>query len=172
MDNKLNQLCEFPLEQEWKLVYRATRDGFSSDEFHYHCVGIANTLSIIKSEHGNVFGGFAEKKWVLPCKNSKWIEDRNAFIFSLINKDNEPFKAKLMDDGGKKAIYSSSCRGLGFGEDFFISSYSNSNSTSSSNFGVSYKHPNYHYGSDKAKMILAGSYHFLTTEIEVFTKIK
>jgi hypothetical protein len=174
LKNKLYEVCEFPLEQELKLVYRATRDGFNSDEFHNRCDGIANTLSVIKSEHGNVFGGFTEKEWRSDNNNNnnEWTEDPNAFIISLVNKENEAFKAKNFNNG-QNAISCSSSRGptFGAGVDFYIATDSNANKASLSNFGKSYKHSNFLYGTENAKNILAGSSHFATTEIEVFTKI-
>jgi hypothetical protein len=43
------------------------------------------------------------------------------------------------------------------------------NQQSSSNFGHTYQlPPGYVYNSEQAKNLLAGQYHFLTTEIEVF----
>jgi len=56
------------------------------------------------------------------------------------------------------------------GYDLVISSDSNSNQTSYSNFGYSYKHADYQQGTTKAKSILAGSYNFQTLEIEVFVR--
>jgi hypothetical protein len=43
-----------------------------------------NTLRVIKSENGNIFGGYTTKAW-----DSNWesVTDPNAFIFSLINKE-------------------------------------------------------------------------------------
>jgi hypothetical protein len=43
------------------------------------CDGIANTITIIKSEHGNIFGGFTKKIW-------DYFVDPKAFIFSKVNK--------------------------------------------------------------------------------------
>ncbi len=54
------------------------------------------------------------------------------------------------------------------GLDFCIACCSNSNKNSESEFGNSYKHPDYPL---KANSILAGSLKFQTLEIEVFTQI-
>ena len=40
-----------------KLIYRASRDGFGADEFHSKCDGKRDTLSIIQTTNGYVFGG-------------------------------------------------------------------------------------------------------------------
>jgi hypothetical protein len=92
-------------------------------------------------------------------------------LFSLVNKDDKPFKVKVSING-QNAICCSGTYGPIFGgHDIYISSNSNTNSDSSSNFGVSYKHPDYQCDSTEAKFILAGSYNFQTEEIEVFVKI-
>jgi len=35
--NELMKLCQFSLNQKWKLLYRASVDGFGSDHFHKKC---------------------------------------------------------------------------------------------------------------------------------------
>jgi len=39
-------LCEFSTNDKWSLLYRATRDGFDSSDFHSKCDGHSNTLTI------------------------------------------------------------------------------------------------------------------------------
>jgi len=77
-----------------------------------------------------------------------------------------------MCTNGASAIYCGSAYGPIFGNstscDLYITSGSNANQTSNSNFGSSYKHADYQYGTKKAKSILAGSNIFQTLEIEVF----
>ena len=41
---------------EWKVLYRATRDGFGAQDFHSHCDTANRTLVIIKSTNGSIFG--------------------------------------------------------------------------------------------------------------------
>ncbi len=166
---KLAQLCEFSQKQEWKLLYRATRDGFYSNDFHSRCDGMGNTLTVIKSESGNVFGGYTDKAWY---SNGGFVTDQNAFIFSLINKENKPFKVKC-SDVGQNAIVCSPSIGPTFGKsdsDIFINHNSNTNS-GHCNLGNTYKHPDYLVGTEKAKNILAGSFDFKTTEIEVYARV-
>jgi len=94
--------------------------------------------------------------------------DPKAFIFSLVNKENKPFK--VMCANSTYAIYCHSSNGptFGGGHDICIWSDSRSNKLSFSNFGYDYKHSDYPKGTDKAMYILAGSFHFQTLEIEVF----
>ena len=75
-----------------------------------------------------------------------------------------------MCTNGAIAISCYSYNGPTFGLDLYIASGSNWNQDSFSGFGRSYKHPDYQFGRVKTASILAGSYHFQTLEIEVFTQ--
>ena len=52
----LIHLCEFSQDQKWELLYRASENGFDSDAFSKECGERGNTLTIIKTTNGNVFG--------------------------------------------------------------------------------------------------------------------
>jgi hypothetical protein len=114
--------------------------------------------------------------------------DQKAFIISLINKENKPFKAMISstDPYGNNSGYGGyyyyalncvSSSGPSFGcnsynstLDILIAPNSNKNQRCSSNFGYAFRHQDYPAGSAKAQAILAGSQYFQTIEIEVFTK--
>ena len=132
----LIRLCGFSREQKLKLLYRATVDGFSATNFHSKCDGQSNTLTIIKSTNGNVFGGFTTKPW---SQNGVWINDPDAFIFSLINSKKTPMKfyCKL----AQNAIYCRADYGptFGGGHDIHICDNSNTTQSSYSYFYYSYK---------------------------------
>jgi hypothetical protein len=53
----LIKLCDFSETSRWRLIYRASRDSFSSDVFHDLCDYKPRTLTIVKSNYGNIFGG-------------------------------------------------------------------------------------------------------------------
>ena len=40
---ELIKLCEFSPNDQWSLLYRATRDGFTGRDFHSRCDGYSNT---------------------------------------------------------------------------------------------------------------------------------
>ena len=46
---ELLKLCEFSPNEKWSLLYRGTRDGFDSNDFHSKCDGHSNTLTILKA---------------------------------------------------------------------------------------------------------------------------
>jgi hypothetical protein len=167
-------LCQFTADQNWDLIYRASRDGFEASSFHSKCDDKPNTLVIIKSTNGNVFGGYTEQSWFAIGYESDSVNklDLNSFIFSLINKDNESLLIKCSHNYG---IACSFLDGPIFGgisgkRDIFISGKSNLKSTSYSKLGQSFIHPDYLEGSNKAKSFLAGSHKFQVEEIEVYTK--
>ena len=90
LKNQLQKFVgEFKSIKNWKLLYRASVDGFQSSNFHQKCDNIANTVTIIRSTNRNVFGGFTTQAW---DSSNSYKNDDNAFIFSLINADNNPQK--------------------------------------------------------------------------------
>jgi hypothetical protein len=48
----------FESNSKWKLLYRASVDGFRATDFHRKCDGKPNTVSIIKTTDDFVFGGW------------------------------------------------------------------------------------------------------------------
>ena len=165
----LIKVCEFDSNRKFTLVYRASRDGFSPQQFHTKCDNIPKTLSIIKARNsGNIFGGYTECTWNHTDDNYGYKQDNNAFIFSLVNKDNKPIKMKQTNPAYAIICYSSYHINFGGGHDFHIATNSNTSNSSYSDLGCTYKHPTYQYQSNEAKSFLAGSNHFYTSEIEVF----
>jgi hypothetical protein len=47
----------------WQLLYRGTRDGFGSANFHSKCHRQSNTVTIILTTAGYIFGGFTPIAW-------------------------------------------------------------------------------------------------------------
>ena len=172
MKTDLKRLCEIASDSEWKLTYRATEHGFGFDDFHSKCAKQKNCLTIVKSEMGNVFGGYIDGAW---NQEDEWMKDENAYLFSLINKDDKPLKIKCSDPEFAAAgssdtliqLYGSLLVG---GTDLALRADSNVNYYSHSNLGNSYEHPEYAYGSTKADEFLAGSEDFKTLEIEMYCK--
>ena len=103
---------------------------------------------------------------------SGYKDSNSSFLFSLRNKDNlAPFIANIKQDLEPKAIYCTSGYGPRFGGgcDLCIRNNPNVNQSSFSNFGHTYQlPPDYVYGSEQARNLLAGLYRFKITEIEVF----
>ncbi len=86
LKKKLQEL--FPRNLKFSLIYRASDDGFGVADFHEKCDNVSNTLTIIESKESNVFGGFVKVEW--DSVYSGYKSDPKAFIFSLINEDENP----------------------------------------------------------------------------------
>ena len=159
--DELLELCEFTDDAKFHLLYRASRDGFSAEDFHSKCDGHKNTLTLIKSENSNVFGGFTEVDW----SGNGYIGDHNAFIFSLIN-ENIPVKMKCVEP--TSSIYRDSKNGPTFGHDLYLCDNSNVSVSSYSNPGNTYSNELLNNHRFHIKPTMSGSYNFKTVEIEVF----
>ena len=51
-----------PQYDKWHLLFRASRDGFTTQAFHTKCDNKGPTVTIVKSGN-NIFGGFTENSW-------------------------------------------------------------------------------------------------------------
>lgn len=49
--------------QNFTLVYRGSENGFSSAAFHKFTDGLPNTVTILKTKKGVVFGGYTPCAW-------------------------------------------------------------------------------------------------------------
>jgi hypothetical protein len=106
----LIKLCKINKNQNWKLIYKASLDGFSSANFHSNCDSKTKTLTIIKTLSDCIFGGYTDAPW--SSKND-YEYDSNAFIFSLENKENTPIVMNCFRP--QYAIYCSAAHGPNFG---------------------------------------------------------
>ena len=65
---------------KFELLWKGSRDGYQAETFHTKCDNQGPTLTVIKSEHDKVFGGFTSVPWTSA---NKLINDPTAFIYSL-----------------------------------------------------------------------------------------
>ena len=70
--------------KSFNLLYNAKRDGDSVKTFHQNCNGHENTLTIIKTVKGKIFGGFTRLAWL---SEKKELEDDKGFLFSFNKKE-------------------------------------------------------------------------------------
>ena len=57
------------MKGEWRLLFRASRDGFVPSAFHFKCDNKGPTITIVTSG-GNIFGGFTENAWTSKHKTN------------------------------------------------------------------------------------------------------
>ncbi len=133
----------------FRLLYRATRDGFSNDKFHMAVDGEKNTLILISDEQNNVIGGFASVAW---DSDSGFKEDPNAFVFNLSLQKQYPV------ENSANAIYCSR---------EYLCVFGNGDILISQNQATS-KFPSYYGRNEKRFELTGGDPKIRLTELEVF----
>ena len=94
-----------------ELLYRGTRDGMNSVNFHQKCDNQGPTITLFKNDKGNVFGGYSSISW---ASSGSYVSDKNTFLFTLTNiYGTEPTKFKSKQKDNK--VYHSKERGPTFG---------------------------------------------------------
>ena len=152
----------------FKLLYRASRDGFSAASFHARCDAKPKTLLVVRSTLGNVFGGYTQATW---DSSSGYKSDPQAFIFSLVNKSvaAKQRALRMPVKSGKPSIHCSAAYGAIFGGGYDLCL--NNGQTGYANLGSYYDFPLHAYGTHEARTFLAGAYTFDTSEVELFQLI-
>ena len=140
--------------KNFNLLFRASRDGYSTSNFHSKCDGRGNTLIIVKTTNRRRFGGFTDLQW---DQSGSYKTGSNPFIFSLDEK--EIYYSK----NGSNSIYCNSSYGptFGGGHDFYICGGCNSSNSS-------YENMNNSYENNGKKYPLTGSNNFLVADYEVY----
>jgi len=95
IENRLKYMEQFKNKNlSYNLIFRGTRDGELSSDFHNKVDGKDKTITIIETTKGMKLGGYIDKKW---DSSSEWIyDDENCFVFSLsLMKNYNPIKGKL-----------------------------------------------------------------------------
>ena len=108
----------------FKLLYRATRDGFDANTFHKKCDNYKNTLTIARSGAKRVFGGFAaDLDWNVT---NNYKNSTKTWLFSLDEKEKYPIRPS----NAYHATYANTGYGptFGGGHDLYISLNNNQNS--------------------------------------------
>ena len=166
--------------RKWSLLYRGSRDGFEASYFHSRCDGLPNTLTIVKSTNGNIFGGYTTIPWesIKYDKDNGYMYDFCAFLFSLVNNENIPLIFEHTKEPeyikGENIVWgsvwpdSNSGPIFGGGHDLRIGDYSNTDYSCGSKLGFTYTHRDFQSDSERANSILAGFHLFKVDEIEVF----
>jgi len=147
-----------------KLLYRASRDGWTAADFHLMCDGKGATIVVVKSSDGYIFGGYTDVAWVTnPAHKSSSV----SFLYSL--KDHAgigPVKMpiKINQRGHAVCRYSGHGPIFGGGSDLSIATKANEIASCISTIGHTYELP----ANCSDKHFLTGSRTFTVSEFEVF----
>ena len=150
-----------------ELVYRASRDGFNPSDLHAKCENKTHLVSIIRNNLNYVFGGYTSVAW---NRNSEWITDPNAFIFSLRRKGMTKNDKFMVKNNGRDAFCGNIRFHLWYGNDICIINSSNKYVDSYCSFGSKYQFSTgLTYKTVYPQRFLAENFcEWLTTEIEVY----
>ena len=108
----IKKLNEWTRCKRMELIFRGTRDGMTNTVFHNKCDNKGESITLIKNEKGNIFGGYASISWT---SNNSYYSAPESFLFTLSNIYNtEPTKFPSKND--QKEVKHYSYEGPGFGD--------------------------------------------------------
>ena len=147
---------------QWKLLYRGSRDGFSSQNFHSKCDNQGPTVTVIKSTTGHLFGGYNADSWDSSGQDKT---NPQCFIFTLTNPHGFPPTKFFYKSGRSSYCHSGYGPIFGGASDIAVFDNCNSNNCSSTGFPASYDD-----SLGKGTETFTGADKFTVSEIEVFGK--
>ena len=152
-------------QQTWRILYRASTNGYSAESFHRHCDGHSPTFVVVVNDSGDICGGFTDVAWSAPNDpKGKYQVSESSFLFTLINSKNvPPSKFDVIKKRFAVAHHRQCGPCFGAGADLFISNNCNKNMDSYSNLPHSYD------GQNENENLLMGEYNFIVKDYEVFT---
>jgi hypothetical protein len=147
------------------LLYRGTRDGFSASNFHAKCDQQSNTLTIILTTEGYIFGGFSPAVWDSTGTN-KADNTGKSFLFSLKNpRNSEPKIFPISNQSYSICCHSSYGPSFGSNCDIYVADNCNQNASSHTLLGGSYRNDT----EIANNQVFTGQTNFQVKEIEVFS---
>lgn len=153
-------------KQTWRLIYRASTHGYSSEAFHRYCDTATPTYVIILGPRGHIAGGFSDVSWGKSSSKGYYVASDRAFLFTLVNTQGVPPTQFEVVKKPYAVCYHPNCGPIfGAGADLLISSNCNTNTDSYSNMPHSYD------GENASSTILMGDYNFSVLDYEVFTPL-
>jgi len=158
----INKIIEWSGYKSMELIYRGTRDGMTSKDFHNKCDNKGKTICLFLNDKDNIFGGYSSIPWT---SNGGDKIANDCFIFTLTNIYNiEPTKFPYVK---YRSVYHHPNHGPYFGQNYDLGFDTTFNDKSNcSGFPSSYKDI-----IGKGKSIFTGdvnNYYFKLKEIEVF----
>jgi hypothetical protein len=144
---------------QMKLIYKSSKHGSSSTNFHMNCDNQGPTLILIQTIDMFKFGGYSAKSWE---SDSGYLTDSQCFLFSLNRR-------RKINNNGNDSIYSNKQFGpiFGRGHDLLVSSNFDENYESYSSIGHCYG-KNEDISPYSSETFLAGKRNFKIKELEVF----
>jgi TLD len=150
-------------DQKWILIYKATRDGFGSSDFHRCCNNKGPTITVIQSKDGGyLFGAYTSVSWT---SIENYVEDRNGpFLFTLTNPHAIP-PTKYPVKIAQYSIFDKNSYGPTFGGGADLHVCNNSQMNGDSYFGFPHS---YMDTTNLGTKTFTGNRKFQTSDIEVY----
>jgi hypothetical protein len=149
--------------RSFELLYRASRDGWTTDDFHRCCDNRGPTLVVVRCSDGFVFGGYAAASWNSSCS---WIQSPGnaSFLFTLKNPHNIP-PTRYNCKNPQRELYGVSNLGPIFGRGHDLLIYHNAciNLNSYCHLGTTYNDT-----TGRGDKTFTGNQNFKVGEYEVF----
>ena len=150
----------------FKLLWKGSTDGFGAATFHSKCNSQGPTLTVIKSKHDRVFGGFTSVSWgFAPQGRWEFKKDATAFIYSLTHGGK--YAQQLNDN----SIYDYGNRGPTFGCSYAYDIYIRDNCNARTDNSC-WANRTYQLPAGAGDDFLAGSTNYSVKEIEVYAVTK
>lgn len=145
----------------WRLLYKASRDGWAGKDFHSRCDGKGATVTVVRCTGGHVFGGHLAQSW-----NSlgNYITCPSASLFTLANPHGIP-PTRLAISSAAHAACGVADRGPTFGHDLHIATHANASTASYFNFPHGYRDT-----TGRGQSLFTGNRAFQVAEVEVFAQ--
>ena len=107
----LKKIYEWTGYNDMELLYRGSRDGSTSKDFHDRCDNKGPTICLYKNDKDYIFGGYASISWT---SNGDYYSASESFIFTLTNiHGTEP--TKFPNKNKNASVYHNSNYGPSFG---------------------------------------------------------
>ena len=131
----VQKIYEWSGYKKMELLFRGSRDGMTSKNFHNKCDNKGPTITLYKNDKDNIFGGYASISWL---NKGDYKDAPDCFLFTLANIYNtEPLKFPSLKNGNN--VYHGESYGPYFGYAKDIGIYSNFKDNCRSDFPISYQ---------------------------------
>jgi len=159
----LKKILEWTGFKNIELIYRGSRDGMTSNDFHKKCDNQGPTITLLRNDKGYIFGGYTSVSWT---GDGNFHSDSKSFLFTLTNiNGSEPTKFPISSTDNSVYHHNNYGPTFGGGHDIYINQdFINKNSYA--NFPSSYKDI-----IGKGNSTFSGNfgnYNFKLNEIEIF----
>lgn len=151
----------------FRLLYKATMDGFHATGFHHFCDDKGPTLTLIrvkKHDKDCIFGGYSPISWLSQSYGS-YKSHPECFLFTICNPHDLPPTKYPLKKASANAVFLSSdtCASFGSGCDLKVSPNANLHSDSYTNFPHDYEDT-----TGKGHATFTGAKQFHASEVEVY----